>query len=302
MNPKLTIGISFKNPGKYFEAALKSVFAQTFTDWELILMDDGSTDSSVSDVRQIKDPRVRLYVDGRSTGLSIRLNQMVQLAQTPYFFRMDADDIMHPERVAKQYQALIDHDCMTVIGTAAYSIDEDSKIVGFRTSRSEQQYGFNATYSFIHPTVAASTAWFRDNPYSEDFIYQRSEDTELWCRTTAKTKFVNLVEPLLYYREDKSLSIKKYVSTSLGIVFLIIDLYSYPRWKFIVLYIRELAKLSIALALYNLGLYSYLIGRRYVAISPEQLQDAQLELSIIIDQEIPMCDQLMNEYEVRIIS
>lgn len=285
-SPKLTIGISFKNPGKYFEPALKSIFAQTFTDWELILIDDGSTDGSIEYAKSINDSRVNVYVDGRSNGLSIRLNQMIQLAQAPYFFRMDADDIMHPERLEKQYQALIDRDCMTVVGTAAYSIDEESNILGLRSSRSQQRYGFKAIHSFCHPTVAASTAWFRANPYSEDFIYQRSEDTELWCRTTATTKFVNLTEPLLYYREETSLSIRKYVATSLGLVFLIVDRFSRPRLQFIILYTRELVKLSIALIIDALGLSRYLVAHRYEPLSAEPLQIAQAGLAIVLDREI----------------
>ena len=134
MTPKLTIGISFKNPGEYFEITLKSIFAQTFTDWELVLIDDGSTDGSVEYAKNINDPRVRVYVDGKSQGLSVRLNQLIQVAQAPYFFRMDADDIMHPDRLEKQYQALTNHDNMTLVGTAAYSIDEDSNILGFSSS------------------------------------------------------------------------------------------------------------------------------------------------------------------------
>jgi glycosyltransferase involved in cell wall biosynthesis len=286
MNPKLTIGIPFKNPGKYFEPALKSIFAQTFTDWELILVDDGSTDGSIEYAQSINDPRVKVYVDGRSTGLSVRLNQMIQLANAPYFFRMDADDIMHPARLEKQYQALIECDPMTVIGTAAYSIDEESNIMGFRSSRSEQRYGFNAIQSFWHPTVAASTSWFRENPYSENFIYQRSEDTELWCRTTDKTKFINLAEPLLYYREEKSLSIRKYVATSLGIIFLLVDRFSRPRLQFIILYTRELIKLSIALTIDALGLSQYLVAHRYESMGAEALQIAQSELSVVFSQKI----------------
>lgn len=287
MNPKLTIGISFKNPGKYFETTLKSVFAQTFTDWELILMDDGSTDGSIEYAKNINDPRVRVYVDGKSQGLSARLNQMIQITQAPYFFRMDADDIMHPNRLEKQYQALINYDNMTVVGTAAYSIDEDSKILGFRKSRSEQKYGFNAIQSFIHPTVAASTSWFRENFYSENFIYQRCEDTELWCRTTETTKFVNLAEPLLYYREEKSLSIEKYAGTSLGLIFLIIEQFRYSRLQFIRLYTKEFIKLSLALILDSLGLSSYLISRRSTSLNIEQLQAAQSGLSVVINQKIP---------------
>ena len=104
MKPQITIGISFKNPGKYFRLALQSIFAQTFTtNWELILVDDGSTDDSLILVKSLEDERVYVYSDGQSKGLNVRLNQMIQLANAPYFVRMDADDIMHPQRLEKQY-------------------------------------------------------------------------------------------------------------------------------------------------------------------------------------------------------
>ena len=64
MTPRVTVGIAFRNPGRYFEPALKSVLLQTFTDWELILVDDGSSDESLTLARSLKDPRVRVYSDG----------------------------------------------------------------------------------------------------------------------------------------------------------------------------------------------------------------------------------------------
>lgn len=288
MKPKVTIGISFKNPGKYFELALKSVFAQTFIDWELILVDDGSTDNSIEYARGISDSRARLYVDGKSNGLSARLNQMVQLAEAQYFFRMDADDIMHYERLEKQYQILIDNDSNTVVGTSAYSINEESQIVGLKIARSEQKYGFYASSSFIHPTVAASTLWFRENLYNEESVYHRSEDAELWCQTSHKTKFINLPDPLLFYRESKCLPIKKYVASNLGLIFLVVDKYSYPKMHFFFLYIREVIKLSSVLILHSLGFSSCLMLRRYNSLTAEDIQIAHSALSFVFAQELPV--------------
>jgi glycosyltransferase involved in cell wall biosynthesis len=292
MKPKITIGIPFKNPGEYFELALKSVFAQTFMDWELILIDDGSTDSSIAYAQRIYDPRVKLHIDGQSKGLSARLNQMVQLAEAQYFFRMDADDIMHHKRLEIQYQVLIDNDSDTVVGTSAYSINERSQIVGLKNARGEQKRDFYAMGSFIHPTVAASTSWFRKNPYSEEPMYHRSEDTELWCRTSHSSKFINLSDPLLFYRESKFLPVKKYVSSNLGLIFLLVDKYGSPKPKFFFLYVKEVLKLSAALILYDLGLSDYLMVRRYKSLNREDTQIAQSVLSFIFNQELPMFDSL----------
>src|SRR5690606_12105870 len=86
--PVVTIGIPFFNPGPLIEDAVRSVFSQTFSDWELILLDDGSTDESLRRVQQIRDPRVKVYSDGRNKGLVTRLNEITQLASGKYLARM----------------------------------------------------------------------------------------------------------------------------------------------------------------------------------------------------------------------
>jgi glycosyltransferase involved in cell wall biosynthesis len=287
MSPKITIGISFKNPGRYFELALKSIFAQTFTDWELILIDDGSSDESLELAKSIKDQRVRVYADGESRGLNIRLNQMIQYANAPYFARMDADDIMHPQRLELQYQALLENDENTVIGSSAYSININSQVMGLRPSRSLQQYGFDARHSFLHPTVIASTTWFRRNGYSSDFIYQRAQDAELWCRTSKTTKFINLPQPLLFYRESGGFSLQNYTGTSLGLINIIHEQYEQAH-KAVYLIMRELTKLGIASALANFGFSEQLIKRRYQTLDISQRQIATDTIQHIQGQELPV--------------
>jgi glycosyltransferase involved in cell wall biosynthesis len=281
MNPKVTIGISFKNPGEYFELAIKSVFAQTFSEWELILIDDGSNDNSLEFAKNITDDRVRVYSDGYSQGLNIRLNQMVQLAKAPYFFRMDADDIMHPLRIEKQYEVLNQYDdsLAVVVGSAAYSIDDTSSVVGLRQCAPTQHDSFKARHSFIHPTVAAKTAWFRANPYSEEPKFNRCQDAELWCRTTATTKFVNLQEPLLFYREANAFSFDKYLATSLGLMHAI-DVY-YSQNKFQLLYLRskELLKLLCFMLLTTLSMTDLLISKRYNKIDFDVQSEADRVLA-----------------------
>jgi len=288
VNPKVTIGIPFKDPGEYFSLALKSIFAQTFTDWELILVDDGSTDNSLFLAKNLQDPRVRVYSDGESRGLHIRLNQLVSLAKAPYFIRMDADDIMHPERLEKQYEELIRHSINTVVGSAAYSIDKDSKVTGFRQIVFKQKIGFSARHSFIHPTVGASVEWFRKNPYSEQFVFQRSQDAELWCRTTSSTKFINLPEPLLYYRESGTFSFPNYLGTSLGLLLLIHKQHSYPRHNYLVLFTRELLKLWVACILHSFGLSDYLVSRRCSKLNTTRLHAGNQALAIVRQQKLPI--------------
>jgi glycosyltransferase involved in cell wall biosynthesis len=287
---KLTIGISFKNPGNDFKIALQSIFAQTFTDWELILVNDGSTDESLELANRINDKRVRVYSDGKSRGLNIRLNQMIELAKTPYFFRMDADDIMHPKRLEKQYQLLLSCDENTVIGSAAYSIDKYSKVVGFKISQQKQKFGFAAKYSFYHPTVAASTQWFRQNNYSNNFVYQRSQDAELWCRMSDKTRFINSAEPLLYYREIGNFSFKDYLGTSFGALYLLNEHFKQPTHKYLYEFSKQVLKLWIVFLLDSLNLGHHIVFKRYKKLSVQELQTANEELKIIQQQKLPLSD------------
>ena len=289
MKPKISIGVPFRDPGVYFELALKSVFAQTFTDWELILLDDGSKDNSLGLAQSLRDPRVRVYSDGQNLGLSARLNQMIQLAEAPYFARMDADDIMHPNRLERQYQVLIQQNADTVLGTAAYSLDAESRVIGFRSSRLKQRLGFEARLSFIHPTVMASTHWFRKNPYSEKLVYRKAQDAELWCRTSPTTRFINLPEPLLYYREAYPFSPHQYMATAIGLLNLMLDMSEMNNGlRFASLLTKEMSKLWVALVLARLGAAEWLVARRYRRLDSDALRSANEALAIVRQERLPL--------------
>ncbi len=288
MQPAISIGIPFKDPGPYFELALKSVFAQTYNDWELILVDDGSTDDSLSLARALKDTRVRVYSDGINRGLSVRLNQIAELAQAPYCARMDADDVMHPERIAKQYKVLCNSNGNTVAGTAAYSINTRSQVVGGKPVPMKPLSGFGVRHSFVHPSIAASTAWFRRNPYSTKSCYLRGEDAELWCRTKSNSEFVHLPEKLLFYREDPGLRFSNYTGTGIALLNIINTYFGKRILPYLFLTASELGKIFTYAMLVRLGLANVHISRRYLKIQAHEIQEGQRVLSHIAEQELPL--------------
>jgi len=285
LEPTFSVGISFKNPGPAFQLALDSVFAQTFQDWELILIDDGSTDESSRIASLICDPRVRLVRDGFNRNLNVRLNEMVGLARGRYFVRMDADDIMHPERLERQLAILTREGNNTVVGSAAYSIDYRSKVIGIRAApKGRPLRGFAARHSFIHPTVAASVQWFRENPYSENFLFHRSQDAELWCRTSARTRFVVMPEPLLFYREmDKDFSLPNYLGTSLGILYLA-TVYGGARTRALLLLSAEVTKVWITCVAVAFGRVRWMIGRRFTKLDEADRREAETILALVINK------------------
>lgn len=199
----VTIGIPFYNPGNLLLDAVRSIFAQTYSNWELILIDDGSSDSSLEVARAIRDPRVRVYCDGANRGLPTRLNQIAQIAQTPYLARMDSDDMMHPERLSRQYHYLVENPHVDIVDTAIYSIDEHGQLSSVRDQKQLDVRPQSVLRKglLFHPTILGWTDWFCKNPYNPQFT--RAEDHELWCRTVAHTTFSRIAEPLLFYREGR---------------------------------------------------------------------------------------------------
>ena len=117
---KVSIAIPFYNAEKYLRDSIRSVFAQTHQDWELILMDDGSTDGSLAIAKSIKDSRVSVYSDGKNKKLAARLNEITKLAKYDIIARMDADDLMSPTRIEKQLNILKDNLNIEVAPTSLY--------------------------------------------------------------------------------------------------------------------------------------------------------------------------------------
>ena len=198
----VTIGIPFWNARRFLADAVRSVFAQTRDDWELLLVDDGSTDGSIEVVRHLDDPRVRVLRDGSRRGLCARLNQIAAAARGAYLARMDADDLMHPERIERQLEFLRANPTVDLIDTAIVTVDDELTPLGIRGDRAldARPEAVLRNGLLIHPTVMGHTEWFRRNPY--DPAYVRAEDLELWSRTCRTTRFARLRAPLFFYRES----------------------------------------------------------------------------------------------------
>ena len=211
--PLITVGIPFYNAEATLLDAVRSVFAQTHAHWELILLDDGSTDRSLEVARSIDDPRVRVYSDGTNKRLASRLNEMRQLARSDYMARMDADDLMAPTRLEKQIEVLLAHPEVDLVSTGICSLTDDHHPVGVRcvapghSIRPRKLLGGHS--GIVHASVLGRKAWFERNSYNETLPV--SQDTNLWvcayARGDLRAAFVP--EPLYYYREDGNVSTRK---------------------------------------------------------------------------------------------
>lgn len=226
--PLISVGIPFFNAEKFLADAIESVFNQSYKNWQLILLDDGSTDNSLEIAKHFsqKDSRVTIVTDGKNKGLAARLNELVQLSNGTYVARMDADDIMHPNRLKRQIAILESRPAIDVLGTNAYVIDEDNLVFGCRY---KENNGLQEVESFIHPTIMAKKQWFIDNPYDEKAI--RIEDAELWYRTKNKNNFMIINKPLLFYREFGGEYYKKYFAASKCKNYILSKYYKDKYWE-----------------------------------------------------------------------
>ncbi len=206
----VSIGLPVYNSERTLALAVISVLMQTFSDFELIIVDDGSEDRSCLILNTFQDKRIRVIVDHTHRGLPYRLNQIADLARGQYLARMDADDVMHPDRIRRQLQFLTTHPEVDVLGTDVYVIDGHNRLVGYiRTPDNSSPASVLLHGFFVHPTVMGKRRWFVENPY--DVSYYRAEDYELWIRTCGRAKFHNLHEPLLFYRSADTVKLTKYL-------------------------------------------------------------------------------------------
>lgn len=209
----ITIGMPFYNAEEYLVDAIRSVFAQTYQDWELILVDDGSTDRSLEIARSVNDLRVRVISDGQNRKLSYRLNQITSEAKFDLIGRMDADDLISPTRFAKQLAILEAHQEIDLVTTGVCSITNDNRPVGMRCgSHFDTISGRKLLLgqcAIVHAAMLGRRSWFLRNPYNT--LIPRAQDSELWLRAYSKNDFSLYVlgEPLYYYREEVNVTAEK---------------------------------------------------------------------------------------------
>ncbi|MCM1140867.1 MAG: glycosyltransferase [Muribaculum sp.] len=210
--PLVTVGIPAYNAERFISLAIKSVLNQTYSHFEVIITDDGSSDRTVEIARSFKDSRIKVLSDGENHGISYRLNQQIDIAKGKYFCRMDADDIMMPYRLEKQVEYLESHPDIAVVSGQAIVIDDDNKIIGIRSGKNEiHQFTLHDWISgktLIHPTVTGTTEFFRQYHYRDEF--KGVEDIDLWARACRDKSLLILPVPMIFYRDPLKFKLKTY--------------------------------------------------------------------------------------------
>ena len=237
-SPLVTVAMPVYNAGRYLRLAVLSIISQTFTDWELLVIDDGSTDNALQDIADIDDARIRIFRDGVNKGLAARLNECIDLAQGQYFARMDSDDVSYPERLARQIAALQKTPELDLVATRAITIDENDQATGlfpYAISHEEICARPWRGFYFPHPSWMGKTAWFRKYRYTEPGPYF-CEDQELLLRSYCDSQFVTLDEILFAYRIRSSVNWEKLAKTRWTILRVQLKNFSnLHQWKYVLL-------------------------------------------------------------------
>jgi glycosyltransferase involved in cell wall biosynthesis len=201
--PLVSIIMSMLNSSATVVAAIHSIQMQSLKNWELIVIDDGSTDSSAECVRAINDPRIRLVTETICAGLATRLNQAVSLSRGHFIARMDADDICFPDRLALQVDGLQRNPAIDVLSCTAVVFSDNLELIGTLPIELIHKDIVARPFSgfpFPHPTWCGRAEWFRNNPYDPAFM--KAEDQDLLLRAFQHSHFSALAEVLVGYRQD----------------------------------------------------------------------------------------------------
>ncbi|MBW4009424.1 glycosyltransferase family 2 protein [Moraxella osloensis] len=201
----ISIGIPFYNAERYLSDAIKSVLVQSYPYWELILVDDGSSDKSLEIAKYYaaKDDRIRVLSDGKNKKLAARLNQIIYEAKYNFIARMDADDLMSIDRLEKQIEVLKRNPNISLVTTGCLTIGKENELTGVRLGRNFKMDAamiLNGVTNLLHASMLARKEWCIRNLYNENRVI--AQDYELWLSAAKKNdlNYIVLEEPLYWYR------------------------------------------------------------------------------------------------------
>lgn len=205
--PLVSVIMPVYNGQKYLAEAIESILAQTFTDFEFIIVDDGSHDGSAEIIRayEKRDERIRFIQLEANEGQANVRNRATALADGDFIASMDCDDVCLPQRLQKQVDYLRRHPTIGVLGAGAQAVAEDLKpLYPFDLPQRHALIAFNLFVGsfFIHPTVMMRRELLESVGGYEPFR-RTAIDVELWSRLMWRTRFVNLPETLLLYRRHE---------------------------------------------------------------------------------------------------
>jgi hypothetical protein len=207
MGPQVSVIMPVYNGGAQLGRAIDSILQQTFDDFELVIVDDGSTDDTPTVLRRMSsaDQRVRI-ICGRHAGLVAALNEGCANARGTYLARMDADDVAMPDRLGAQVRQMAANPRLGVLGGAVTVVDASDRVLyqmRYPTRDSAIRKTLPTDCPFAHPAVMMRRSVFeRTGGYRPAFVH--AEDYDLWLRIAEHCEMANLDRSVLRYQVHTS--------------------------------------------------------------------------------------------------
>lgn len=207
-SPIISVVMPVYNGEKYLKESIESILNQTFTDFEFIIVNDGSTDKTEEIVLSYDDDRIRYVKNETNLQIVKTLNKGIALAKGKYIARMDADDISLPERFAKQVAFMDDNKDIDVCGCHLKVFGKQSFIQKYPVTHEKIKPTLLFYCALPHPGVLIRCGFFKNQAYNLE--YQKAEDYHLWASNMMARKYANIPEVLVHYRIHQNQSSEKY--------------------------------------------------------------------------------------------
>ncbi|MDX6478338.1 MAG: hypothetical protein QOG29_925 [Gaiellaceae bacterium] len=205
VHPAVTVLMAVYNGERHLEESIGSVFAQTFEDFEFLVVDDGSTDATTQILAQHADSRLRVLRNERNLGLIKSLNRGLAESRGRYVARQDADDISEPERLERQAAFLDVNPDVAILASSYLRIRDDGSVSGIRYVPTEA-LGVRWRLLFLNAFTNSSVMFRRDDVerlggFREEFAY--AQDYDLWSRLAFTGSVAALPDTLARYRDTR---------------------------------------------------------------------------------------------------
>lgn len=200
-NPKISVIMSVCNGEKFLRETMDSIMKQTFSDFEFIIFDDASSDSTSTIIESYRDRRVVLIKNAYNLGLTINLNRGIEIARGEYIARVDADDICLSQRFEKQVEFLDNNLSIAVAGSNAIIFGDFDRVTDMPLNHEEIKSLLLFENCLIHPSVMIRKSTLDNNNLKYDESFKHAQDYDLWVRCSKSVRLANIKEPLIKYRK-----------------------------------------------------------------------------------------------------
>ena len=200
--PKVSVIMPAYNAQAYIKEAMDSILEQSFSDLELIVINDCSADGTEAVIQSYSDPRIVYLKNEKNSGVAVTLNRGLAVARGEYIARMDSDDISMPERLEKQVRFLDTHPDYAICGSSLRIFGQGRREGAFPYPETDGDIRANMVFNspFAHPSIMMRGEMLNQCGRYYDVKFEKAEDYELWCRLLEQGRGYNFPQPLLRYR------------------------------------------------------------------------------------------------------